>query len=40
MTRFSIERGFAESESLGFRQTGASASEPVVLLFERELAAP
>jgi putative acetyltransferase len=26
--------------SLGFRQTGASATEPMVLLFERELAAP
>ena len=25
--------------SLGFRQTGASATEPMVLLFERELAA-
>jgi ribosomal protein S18 acetylase RimI-like enzyme len=36
----SMREAQALYRSLGFRQTGASSTEPIVLLFERELAAP
>jgi ribosomal protein S18 acetylase RimI-like enzyme len=36
----SMREAQALYRSLGFRQTGASSTEPIVVLFERELAAP